>query len=223
MAKFKEKIKAHQLRRKGKSIKEIAKILSVSKSTVSIWCRNIELTKKQIDKLQERMVDGNYNGGLKGARTQHERRVKQIEQLQKEGLLMVSNFSDRDLLFAGAGLYWGEGTKNRETRFINSNPEIIKFIIHWLRVIWGVGEERLKFQILINSIHKNRISEVEKYWCNLLAIKKEQFTKTILIKRKNRKVYKNFKQHYGTIVVRVLRGGDLLHNIKGVIAGMLVN
>ncbi len=222
MAKFKEKIKAQDIRRQGESIKKIAKKLSVSKSTVSLWCTDIILTNEQIKNLKDRIKNGNYAGGLKGAKIQHEKRVGQISVLRKEGLSMIDNFSNRDLLFAGAGLYWGEGTKKREVRFINSNPEVVKFIIRWFKDIWGIKEDGFRFQILINLIHKNRIGTVEKYWRDTLGINREQFTKTILIKRKNKKIYKNFSEHYGTISVRIKRGGDLLHKILGLISGLSI-
>lgn len=50
MAKSKEKNKALILRQNGESIKDIAKRLKISKSTVSLWCRDIKLTSEQIKK-----------------------------------------------------------------------------------------------------------------------------------------------------------------------------
>ena len=43
--------KARDLRRRGFSIKAIEKQLSISRSSASIWTRDVVLTKKQIDKL----------------------------------------------------------------------------------------------------------------------------------------------------------------------------
>lgn len=43
MARTVEKNKALKLRQKGKSINEIAKILDIPKSTISVWCRDIQL------------------------------------------------------------------------------------------------------------------------------------------------------------------------------------
>ena len=102
MAKFREKIKAQELRQQGKSIKEIAKFLGVSKSSISIWCRDIVLTAEQIESLQKRMsTKGSYEARLKGARTQHERRLQQIKRLQEEGFKIIESLSKRDLLLIG--------------------------------------------------------------------------------------------------------------------------
>ena len=57
MAKYKEKIKAQELRERGRSIKEITKTLNVSKGSVSVWCRDIKLTKKQIEQYKKGKLD----------------------------------------------------------------------------------------------------------------------------------------------------------------------
>jgi len=56
MAKSKERNRAIELRKKGESIKVIAKKIGVSKSSTSIWCRDIILSPMQIQKLHESMV-----------------------------------------------------------------------------------------------------------------------------------------------------------------------
>jgi transposase-like protein len=57
-----ERNRARQLRREGgASVKELARLLGVSKSTVSIWVRDIELTESQREALRRRMggrIDG---------------------------------------------------------------------------------------------------------------------------------------------------------------------
>ena len=52
MAKSKEKLQALRLRRKGESIKKIAKLVKVSVSTASLWCHDVELTDSQIENLR---------------------------------------------------------------------------------------------------------------------------------------------------------------------------
>lgn len=47
MAKFKQKYKAQKLRKSGKSMRQIANHLHVSKGSVSRWCKGIKLTEKQ--------------------------------------------------------------------------------------------------------------------------------------------------------------------------------
>lgn len=85
MAKSIERIKAIKLRRKGESIKRIAQILKIAKSTVSLWCQEIKLTKSQIEALHIRMVRGGYKGRLKGALLQKERREIKVKMFIDNG------------------------------------------------------------------------------------------------------------------------------------------
>lgn len=45
--KLAEKLKAQELRVKGFSYKEILQTINVSKGTLSVWCKDIELTDEQ--------------------------------------------------------------------------------------------------------------------------------------------------------------------------------
>ena len=69
MAKSAQRLEARRLRKeKGLGIRAIAQILGVSKNSASLWCREIELTKKQVDKLIENAKDKGEKGRLIGAR-----------------------------------------------------------------------------------------------------------------------------------------------------------
>ena len=57
MAKPQEKLEARKLRRKGESIKVIAKKLQVSPSTVSTWCKDIKLSPIQVRELEKRAIE----------------------------------------------------------------------------------------------------------------------------------------------------------------------
>lgn len=215
MAKFKERIKARELRKKGKGIRDIAKKLKVSKGSVSIWCRDIELTQKQIDLLSEKEETKRYEGRIKGARVQHEKRKKEVLELRKIGSEIVNPLSKRDLLLFGFGFYLGDGSKGRRVKMSNSNPEAIKLSLSWLNFAWNIPKEEITLHVSINEQHCDRIEEVEQYWSKLTKIPRSQFTKTTLVKAKNKKVYKNFNEHYGTMTVIVRKSGDMLHKIMG--------
>ncbi|MDD5552068.1 MAG: helix-turn-helix domain-containing protein [Candidatus Pacebacteria bacterium] len=223
MSKSKERIKAIDLRKKGKSIKEIAKDLKVSKSSVSIWCRNVKLTEKQINELHQKMIVGGYKGRIKGAKIQQQRKLTKIEEFKKEGIKEIGKLSKRDLLIAGLSLYLGEGLKKSNVvKISNSNPDIIKFAIDFFKKVWGIKNNRFTLYIGINKIHQNRTNEVEEYWSRITGIPLSQFTKTTLIKSKNKKIYKNFKEHYGTLTIKVRRSADLYYKIQGLIDAILI-
>lgn len=222
MAKFKEKNKALELRKQGKSISEIAEKLSVSKSIVSRWCRDIGLTKKQIDALYRKMMIGSYKGRMKFLERVRKLRKEETLKLKKEGIEEIGKIDKRDLFTAGVALYWAEGTKSpnaEETSFSNSDPKMILWMLKWFKEVCNITKDRLVVQIRINEIHKDRVSEVENYWSRLTKIPLNQFTKTVLIKINSKKVYSN-NNHYGTVRITVRKGTQLRRKIIGWIEGL---
>jgi transcriptional regulator with XRE-family HTH domain len=221
MAKYKLRIEAREMRRKGESVKEIANILGVSKGTVSIWVRDIILSVEQMEALKQRSLKGGELGRLKGSLMQKERRLKMMRNMDRKGFKRFSNLSEEEFFAAGIGLYWGEGSKKKREFYIcNSDPDLIKFMIIWLRKFYGVTTERLALVVGINGVHRKREGVVKNYWSNKLGIPLSQFRKTSFKKSKLNKVYENFNEHYGTLGVRVLKGSEIYYKILGLISGL---
>ncbi|OGZ83747.1 MAG: hypothetical protein A2599_01470 [Candidatus Staskawiczbacteria bacterium RIFOXYD1_FULL_39_28] len=222
MAKIIEREKAILLRKKGKSIKSIAKILSVSKSTVSSWCKDVELTLKQIENLHKSMVSGSYAGRMKGAIMQHEKRVKRAEEAEIFGIKKIGKLSKRDMLIAFASLYWGEGSKKTRRLFIiNSDPEMIRFLFRIFRELFNIEDSRFNLAVGINVSHKSRDEEVKNYWSKITGIPKSQFRKTIFAKAKNKKKYKNFPNYYGMLRINISKSIDIYYKTMGLIRGLI--
>ncbi len=217
MAKPLQRIEARKLRReKGLSIKEIAEKVSVCKSTVSLWCRDIELTPLQIRRLEEKERDGRLKGRLKGAWVQKERRLKRIRRIHNHAKRDIKKLNKEGLFLAGVALYWAEGHKKQHRiGFANSDPKMILFFLKWLQEICKIPKSRLKCHVGINQIHKKRIGEVETYWTELTGIPKSQFNRPSLKKIDSKKIYRNIKNHYGTFNIRVTRSTNLHHRVKG--------
>jgi len=135
----------------------------------------------------------------------------------------MKSFGGYNFFLAGLALYWGEGSKTgRAVRVSNADPHVIIFMLNWFRYAWGVKDSRFSLHILINEVHKSRIKEVKSYWSRLTRIPKKQFQKTTFIKAKNKKVYKNFKDHYGTLAINVRKNfpSEIHHQIMGLIEKM---
>ena len=94
MANILEKNKALILRRKGRSITEIAEKLNVPKSTIGVWCRNLKLGKKQIERLAKRQEFGSYKGRMKFLERIRKDRLFQTKKLKQEGLNEIKNIND---------------------------------------------------------------------------------------------------------------------------------
>jgi hypothetical protein len=216
MAKSKEQIKARNLRKKGVSIRDISKRLRVSRGSASLWCRDVVLTEKQIKKLHEQMVKGGYSGRLKGAHIQKERKQQKIRYYAEKGRHEIQQIKKRELFIAGLALYWGEGSKkDSRVRFSNSDPVIIKFIMRWFREILNISENSFIIHVMINQIHKERLNNVNMYWSKETGIPIEQFRKSVLIKAKNKKIYDNHFQHFGTLCIGIEKSSNLFYQIMG--------
>ena len=222
MAKIKEKEIAQKLRRKGWSIGDIAEKLSVSKSTVSHWCRDIALSVHAIERISTKSKTKSTAALLKFSEKMRRARLEDTVQSSLKGKKMIGVLSKRDIFCIGLGLYWGEGYKrgSQEFGFTNSDPLMIKFYIQWLESVFAVAHKDLILRVSINASHAHRISEVQKYWSHETNIPESQFTKISLIKTQSKKRYTNEKAHFGTLRIKVRRGTQFRREVLGAIAAV---
>ncbi len=221
MAKSLLKIQARELRSKGESVKGVARKLNISKSTASLWVRDIILSVKQLEELRKRKIKGGELGRLRNALKQKEKRLKIIQKYNKLGIRQLEHLHDREFLIAGIALYWGEGSKKtRKVEFCNSDQNLVKFMINWLKKSFGIKIEELRCYVGINEIHRKRENIVKNYWSQITDIPLKQFSKTSFKKVKNKKTYENFNEHYGTLSVRVRNPARFYYKILGLIEGL---
>lgn len=219
MAKTKEHEQAISLREKGNSISSISRQLGVSKSTVSVWCRDISLSLSAIKRVSN-------NGKMKAtiallqySESVRQKRIIDTQRSMGKGAHMLGKLNQRDIYCLGLGLYWGEGYKrgSQEFGFTNSDPDMIIFYIKWLKTVFGADKNQLILRVSINAMHTDRIKEVEKYWSRLTNVPLDQFTKSSLIKTRSEKVYKNTQAHMGTLRIKVRRGTAMRREVIGAI------
>jgi hypothetical protein len=218
MAKSESRLQALEMRRKGKSIGLIAKHLGVSKSSASLWCRDIILTKEQIDSLTRSQVEAGNYGRLKGAEMNKRKRLRNVEMQQLIATRTVGRLTSRDMLMLGVALYWGEGSKSEGSAvaITNSDPETILFARNWFERL-GVSRNMFRPYVFISDTHKSREGDILVYWSRLLDIPKDQFAKFIFFHRKPKKVYENHDSYYGVLALRVMKGKTLKYRILGLI------
>ena len=107
--------------------------------------------------------------------------------------------SDNMLKIAGIMLYWAEGTLHHNTvDFTNSNPEMIKVFLKFLREICGVKEERLR--VYLYAYEHQDIESLKLYWHRTTRIPLTQFTKPYI--RKNNLNVSQRKLRYGVVHIR---------------------
>lgn len=224
MAKFELKIKARELRKGGKSLKEIAQSLGVSKSSVSLWCRDIILTEEQMSFLKPGSPKGGMKGRMMAAHGNRRKKKEAIAKAKEWAHVQVSNFNKRDLLTTGIALYWGEGGKAESTgtfNFSNSDPRMITLMYQWLHEFFGVTLEDLHLRVSINDMHEPRIGKVIDFWSELLQIERTRF-KTSFIHTKQKKVYENYDIYYGVLSLRIKKGTVIRYKILALIEAVIL-
>lgn len=214
MAKSKLKINARKLRNAGNSIKDIARILAVSQSTVSLWCRDIKLSQKQLNKILDTKRNLITRGRMKGAMMQRQKRVRAIHEATQEAK-KLNKLTNNEFFIAGLALYLAEGTKTYGTvQFTNSNKHIVKFMMSWFNRFYNIPLSQIKCSIHINAIHKNREKDIIAFWRRYLRLKSGNFTDVRYTKTPPKKIYENHNKFYGTMDLRIKKSTNLLYKIN---------
>ncbi len=219
MHNIKIKAEAKKMRLKGETIRDIAQKLNTSFSTISFWCRDIKLSETVIKKMKFNKKERSIKGLLRYSEKKRNQRIKNTFDQKQSGAEMVSKLSDRDISMIGLGLYWGEGYKesNDEMGFTNSNPQMVKFYLKWLKQN-NVIKKDLIFRLSINEIFKNQEKKIKKFWMKYLNIQENQFSKTTFIKTKLKKVNtKSLNTYKGILRIKVRRGLSLKNKVLGAI------
>ena len=217
--KTEEKLKAIELRKKGQSINDITGALNVSKSSVSLWVRNIELTKAQKQELLKKGLRREVVEKRRKTVLEKENKKRQIiiDDAKKE----ISFISKKDLKNIGIALYWGEGGKSNRSlvRFSNSDPQMIMVMMRFFKEVCIVPREKFRGHIHTHS-HLNK-DQAELYWSNISGISLKQFHKTYCKPSKASKNKKN-SLPFGTLEI-VICSTELFLKIKGWIEGLCQN
>lgn len=222
MAKFKEKLKAYKLRRRGISINRIAKSLHVSKSIVSIWCRDIKLTSDQIEKLIKDKESGITKGRLKGALMQKMKRVNAIKKAEVEAE-SFDKFSREQFWIAGLALYLAEGSKKMgRVQFTNSDPKVINLMLKWFDEFFSISRDNIRYSVLINIIHKKREKNIISFWTKYLKFSSSSFTSVKYVVTKQKKIYANYNNYFGTFSFRINKSTHLLYKLNAFITRLLL-
>lgn len=204
--------RARELRRRGWTYDRIELELGVSRSSVSLWVRDLPRPPRRTPEEASAIARRGWERTL-ALREEGRRRTKTAAAAE------IGTLSDRELFLIGVGLYWAEGNKSKPYRraesvvFVNSDADMIRLYLAWLRLL-GVEKERLRFKLMIHE--SADVSGAERYWAELVEAGPESFDKTALKKHNPKTVRKNVGDTYrGCLVVRVRQGADLYRRIEG--------
>jgi hypothetical protein len=195
-----EKEKARALRKMGYSLNQIIKETGFSKASISLWVRDIILTKKQKTKISERgrSVESIEKRRINRLNNEKNKRQIIINNAKRE----FTNISIEQLKLIGIILYLGEGGKTSRgmVRLANSDPMVIKMMMRFFREVCSVPEN--KFRASIHTFAHADIENTERYWSKISKIPRSQFFKTY-IKPSSASLQKRNTLPYGTFDIYV--------------------
>lgn len=207
-------------RKLGMSLSELAKKYRLSKSTVSLWCRDVSISEDAQNLIKEKWLKSTAAARKKGTQANRDKRIASIASEYSQARSQVGKMTTRDMFVIGAALYWAEGSK-KETgsgfSFVNSDSLMIKLMHDWLLTVMGIKKEQLIINVAINASHKDRESEILKFWSNLLDFPVKDFGSTTFIKARHSRVYDNHSSYFGMLRIKVRSSSWLRRRILGMI------
>ena len=174
---FELKPDAIRLRKKGFSIGKIEHRLGIPRSTLSGWLRDIELSKKQKEKLTQNWKKALVKARKKAVLWHNAQKEKRLKEAKEQALKTVEtiDITDKKILeLALAILYMGEGTKSKvETAMGNSDPLILKFFLATLKAIYNLDLKKVKCQLSLRA--DQNPEKMKRFWSKELSIPIDNF------------------------------------------------
>nr|WP_037830127.1 hypothetical protein [Streptomyces sp. NRRL S-325] len=212
--------KARELRLQGMTYDQIQVELGCSKSSISLWVRDLPKPKPRYTE-EERLAL--MNAGLARLRAGQDQERMETKRIARESM---GELSDRELFVAGVTLYWAEGMKDKpysrreSLLFINSDPNVIKVYLNWLALL-GVTRERLHLRV---SIHESAdVTQAEDFWSDLTKVPRVDFMEATLKKHNPKTTRKNTGEAYhGCLVIYVTKSAELYRRVEGAWYGIVL-
>jgi hypothetical protein len=214
---------ARQLRLRGMNYLEIAASLGVSKSSVSLWVRDLPTPAGlSSQERRKRSVEGFHRYWATEGPAREARRAA----VSASAAAGIGEMTDREILIAGAVAYWCEGTKNKPHRradrvvFINSDAALIGFFLRFLDTA-DVTREALVFRVYIHETAD--VQAAQQFWLDVTGAHPSQFRRPALKRHNPSTVRRNVGVGYhGCLRIDVRRSSNLYRQIEGWAAAVMV-
>jgi transcriptional regulator with XRE-family HTH domain len=208
--------RARELRGQGLDYEEIAAALGVSKSSVSLWVRDLPRPARlSYEECRKRAAEGarRYWEAERPVRAAARAATRDAAASQ------IGPLTEREVLIAGAIAYWCEGGKSKpysrsdRVIFINSDPALIRFFLRFLDVA-GTPRASLGFRVYIHE--KADVEAAQSFWQDATGATADQFATPTLKRHNPVTVRKNVGDTYhGCLRIDVNGSADLYRKIEG--------
>ncbi len=195
--KLAEKQKVIELRKKGMTLSEIQKLVPAAKSTISLWVRDIVLSKDEQKRISKKITDGQAKSReiLRNKAVLRQNSIDAYAEAVFDGFKVNKQIA---LLFC-ACLYECEGgkTKHGPFNFTNSNPYLVQVFLKLLRNSFDLNEAKFSLHLHLHTYHNEQKQLL--FWSNITKVPQHQFIKTYI--KKTSGMYKS-EGYPGCITIR---------------------
>jgi hypothetical protein len=206
-----EKKTAVSLRKKGYTYREILAVVPVAKSSLSLWLKDMPLTKSEKSALKDRKDSNISRGRIKVAGILRTKRLVREKEQWIEAELAFQKYLNEPFFHTGLALYWAEGGKRTDQwQFVNSDADMQALMIRWLVTYANVKKNDLRFRLYIHKAYKSE--ECDSWWAKALEVNSAQFLKTI-IKPSNLGIKKR-PNYRGCLRIEVRSSKSLLNKMR---------
>jgi hypothetical protein len=182
----KDKARAIELRKSGKSYREIGEVLKIPKSTLSEWFSREAWSKDLTRSLREKHQVASKSRLENVNKKRKETLNRVYEEAGSQAAKDFELLRLHPLFLTGLCLYWGEGdtVSKYQTRIANTDPRMISAFSLFLKRFGRAPEQKLKVWLLLpEDLNEQACKE---YWVQKCGLKYEQFTKSTIIQGKNK-------------------------------------
>ena len=152
-----------ELKEKARLMRAESRTLGVSKSSVSLWVRDVAFEPRSRRMALDRRPH-----------PQHLAKVAEIAECNHAGVERIGMLSTDAFLAAGVALYAGEGSKTEgKVLFANTNSQMVGFFCAWLREFFTVDESRMRVRIYLHE--GLDLEAAELFWSDIAGVPRSQF------------------------------------------------
>lgn len=211
------KERAIAYRKRGYSYAMIAERFQITKSTLSNWLKDIPF-------VPNKQVASRINAARRQLILQSQRRGLDAQKIRKriheEAKAKITRITQENLWHIGSALYLAEGLKKqRQVQITNSDPKVIQIAMRWLLIVCNVPIKNIMASIHLYPDIKE--ARAIRFWSEITKLPRSQFQKTIIDRRLKVSKFKHGILPFGTLKLRIRKGGVLFEKISGWIEGIV--
>ncbi len=196
MSKKVEKEQAMALRKRGFGYKEIAKMVGVSVSTVSLWLKDEAWSHEVTKQNQKRAARDNSKRISLLNKARGNQFKKLYGEAERSAVTEFKHYKTAPLFVSGLVIYRLQGVHTGASiRLSTSDIEIHRMFLHFLREYLGVSRETIRIQIALSPAHSPLVCTKE--WSKQLKIPVIQFHKYQVIQGNSSKSKSKSSLQYG--------------------------